>query len=122
VSDKEETGPGYLSPQDMQSWLVQEIKDAAKAFELRMREATGFVTKYALGELTAAEADEHHCRYYHRWGESLPGLSASETVTDEMLLAAMDKAAESVSGPYVTPAKTRARYTERFRSANKNSR
>ncbi len=109
-----EEQPDYLSAEDMRIWLGQEIKDAAKAFELRLREATEFATAYALGKLTPKEADERHSRYYHRWGEALPGISASETVTDADILAAIDRASEAAAGAYRTPHDIHATYVARF--------
>jgi hypothetical protein len=106
--------PEYLSPKDMRSWLGREIKDATKALELRLRDATDLVTAYTQGELTPAEADERHSRYYHRWGESLPGATASDTVTDADILAAIDKGAESTWGVYRTPQEIHRKYVERF--------
>jgi len=82
----------YLSANDMRSWLRQELRDIAKASELRTREATEFVTAYALGEMTAKEADDRHTQYHRRWGEALPGICVTDTVTDEKILAAIDEA------------------------------
>jgi hypothetical protein len=87
--------PGYLSPQDMRSWMRQEIRDAAKAYELRVRDLTEFVTAYALGEITAQQADERNWQYHVRWGEALPGICATDSVTDEQILAAVDETRRS---------------------------
>ena len=106
----------YLTPKDMRQWAQQEIQDAAKGLELRIRELTGFVGAYSAGEISPEKADELHSRYYHRWGESLPGHSVSENVTDEQLLAGIDKAAEAINGPFMTPAQARAGHAERLKS------
>src|ERR1700683_4740522 len=65
----------YATPQELRSWLSQEIKDMTRAFDLRLREATDLVTAYSLGDLTPEQADERSWRYQHRWGEALPGTS-----------------------------------------------
>ena len=109
--------PDYLSPKDMRNWLGREIKDATKALELRVREVTDFVTAYAQGELTPEEADERHSRYYHRWGESLPGVAASETLTDGEILAAIDRSAEATVGVYRTPNEIHRANLSRFGSS-----
>ena len=93
----------------MRSWAQREIKDAAKAFELRMRELTSLVGTYSAGEITAEKADDLKERYHHRWGDALPGRSASEGATDEQLLAGIDQAANALNGPFVSPSETRAR-------------
>ena len=94
----------------MRSWLRQELKDLSKAYELRLKEATELVTAYALGELTPEEADERNWRYHQRWGEALPGVSSTEAVTDEQILAAIDKA----RGSYSTPRNIDERYRKLF--------
>ena len=104
--DEEEGIPEYLSPADMRDWLRQEIKDSAKALELRVREATDLVTAYSAGEITAEEADERQSRYHHRWGEALLGATVSQGITDEQILAKID----SVKRPFVTPRDISARY------------
>lgn len=64
------------SPKEMQGWLEREIADAAKAMELRVKDATRFVTAYSRGEISAAEADKQNYAYSRRWGEALPEYSA----------------------------------------------
>jgi hypothetical protein len=98
-----------------------EISDASKALELRIREATGFVTAYTFGKLNPKEADERHARFYHRWGESLPGISVSEGMTDADILAAIDRAAESAEGSYQTPGEIHASYVSRLGKAAKRA-
>jgi hypothetical protein len=102
--------PNYLTPEDMQHWLQQEIADSAKALELRIKEATGFVTAYASGKITPEEADEKHWRYQHRWGEALPGTHVAPGSGDDQIMASIDKAA----GEYVTPRQTRDKYRSLF--------
>jgi hypothetical protein len=108
-TDKEDSS-NYLSAADMRDWAQRELKDVSKALELRLRELNDLVARYSAGELSAEKADELRDRYFHRWGESLPGHSASENVSDEQLLAGVDAAADAVNGPFVTPAETHARY------------
>ena len=92
MSKKDEAPqPGYLSPQDMRLWMRQELRDAAKAYALRVKDLTEFVTAYALGEITPQQADERNWQYHVRWGESLPGINATDLVTDEQILAAIDE-------------------------------
>jgi hypothetical protein len=100
----------YLSPEDIQQWLRQEISDSAKALELRVKEASEFVTAYAAGKITPAEAEEKHWRYQHRWGEALPGVHSGENITDQQILRAIDKA----QGEYSTPSESRAKYKRTF--------
>jgi len=102
---------GHPSAQDMQTWLAQEIIDSAKAFELRVREATGFVTAYSLGQLTPEQADEMHSRYEHRWGEALAGVNATPNLTDEEITLAIDR----VLGEYSGPQRIREQYVARFK-------
>jgi hypothetical protein len=82
---------GHLSPQDLRNWLLHEIADSAKAHELRVKEATEFVTAYAVGELTPDQALERLFQYEHRWGESLPGTHAADDSKNEQILAAIDR-------------------------------
>lgn len=102
--------PDYLSVADMRQWLHQEIKDSAKAMELRLKEATDLVTAYSAGELTAEQADELHSRYYHRWGEALPGAMVNKGTTDEEILSRID----SLNGPFVPPRNISAQYRRLF--------
>lgn len=115
MSDTETPENPYLTPKDMDQWAQQEMKDVTKAFELRLRELTNLAAEYSAGNTTPKQADEMHSRYYHRWGEALPGHSASDGVTDEQLLAAIDKVAESINGPFIAPADAHKKYVERIK-------
>jgi hypothetical protein len=119
--EENESGTDFLSAQDMRSWAQREIRDAAKAFELRMQELTSLVGSYSAGEITPEKADELKERYHHRWGDALPGRSASEGATDEQLLTGIDQAANALNGPFVSPAESRARLLERHRRTTENS-
>ena len=85
-------GKGFLTPEEAQGWLKEEIRDSAKALELRVKEATTFVAEYAAGRLTPEEANDHLVRYDQRWGEALYGASAFPGCSDEEILKAIDKA------------------------------
>jgi hypothetical protein len=82
----------FLSPTELKSWLAQEAKDAAKALELRMKDATSFVTAYTNGEISSQEAASRLRQYDDRWGESLPGTMAVEGASDKSILEALDRA------------------------------
>jgi hypothetical protein len=99
----------YLSPDDMRQWLRQEIADSAKALELRLKEATAFVTAYGAGKITPEEANEKQWQYLQRWGEPLPPRGAS--TSDEQILAAIDE----FEGPYTTLKQNREKYRKLFR-------
>ena len=101
---------GQLSPQDLRNWLRHEIDDSAKAHELRIKEATEFVTGYALGELTADQALERLFRYEHRWGETLPGTHAFEHSTDEQVVQAIDRTRGEYKGPRTAPESFQERF------------
>lgn len=90
--DDKDSGADMLTPSEMRGWLKGEIADSAKAFELRIREASELVASYALGELTPAEADERLFAYDKRWGEALYGATVGAGASDEAILAAIDKA------------------------------
>ena len=83
---------GYLSPQEMREWALQESRDSAKAHELRVKEATDLATAYASGEIDAQEADKRLKQYDRRWGEALFGTSAIGNASDEQIVQEIDKA------------------------------
>ena len=98
----------HLSPQEMRDWLAQEIKDSAKAHELRVKEARAFVTAYASGEITGEEAMRRMHQYDRRWGEALYGAMSRDDATDKSILEQIDRArAESTA-----TAKFRRRLTQ----------
>lgn len=98
MADEEPIFNATLSPQEMQGWLRDEIRDSAKAHELRAKEATEFVTAYASGKISAEEAEERLYQYDKRWGEALYGATASPGVSDEAIVRAIDKARETAFG------------------------
>ena len=81
----------HLSVEDMQKWLQQEVADLAKATELRTKEATGFVTAYASGAISAKEAERRFTEYGERWPEALPGTHSFKGAKDDELLAEIDE-------------------------------
>jgi hypothetical protein len=107
--------PDYLSPKDIREWAQQEILNTSKAAELRTKELTSLMEDYSAGRISAEKADEMQSLYYHRWGEALPGISAIASISDEQIVASIDKAAAAVNGPFITPAETHSRFVERTR-------
>ena len=91
ISD-DTTEHNFLTPQEIRNWLLQELRDSAKAHELRTKEATELATAYALGELSPAQANEMFLQYNDRWGETLPKTHAFKGATDDQILASIDKA------------------------------
>jgi hypothetical protein len=82
-----------MSVQEMQGWLRDEIRDSAKAHELRTKDATQLVEEYAAGKLTPEEATQRVTAYDRRWGgEALFGTAARDGVTDEQIVAEIDRA------------------------------
>lgn len=98
----------YLSPQDMRDWAEQEIRDSAKAHELRVRQLTELTTAYERGDISPEEAAERNWRYQHRWQEALPGATAQ--MTDDQIVKAIDKA----RGPHSSLRGIRERYAKNF--------
>jgi hypothetical protein len=80
----------HLSVADMQDWLRQEIMDATKAAELRLKQASELVIAYAKGELSPAETSERLFDYDQRWGSALRGATAAAHLTDEQILKRID--------------------------------
>ena len=79
------------TPEDMRQWLQQELRDLTKATELRVKDATDFVTAYALGKITAEEAADRLSRYQYRWGDSpIPGVATEENTPNDEILRRLD--------------------------------
>lgn len=83
---------------EVRDWLLQEIKDSSKACELRIREAVSLANSYALGEISAEQAEERLWKYEQRWGEALPGAYVAGDTADVQIVEAIDTA----KGPYTT--------------------
>jgi hypothetical protein len=92
--DAQEDWRKPLSPLDVEIWVRQEVADANKAHELRVKELTEISRAYSSGEMTAKEADDARFRYYDRWGDALPAASTGPGVTDEQIIKSLDEAAE----------------------------
>jgi hypothetical protein len=107
VSDAESD---YLSPKEMRQWAEQELKDVARAAELRTREIHSLAEDYAAGRISPQQADERKDRYEHRWGEALRGCITTEGMTDEQILAKID----STRKPFETWTQTAAKYKQTF--------
>jgi hypothetical protein len=80
-----------VSADDMRAWLKREIEDLSKATELRVAEATGLVESYARCELSQDELEKRIHEYSCRWGEPLPGVWRSHTMTDKQILAKINR-------------------------------
>ena len=89
-SDEEKSD--FPSPQEMEGWLQREIADIKRAAELRIKDATAFVTAYSKGEISQEEADERSYQYSRRWGEPIFGVFRSEGLSDEQVLKQLDEA------------------------------
>jgi hypothetical protein len=81
-----------LTPEEFRGWLSQEIRDSSKAHELRVKEATEFVTAYTSGDISPEEAMKRLRNYDQRWGEALYGAMATPEVSDEQIISAIDQA------------------------------
>lgn len=84
-----------LTSADLLDWLRREVTDVHKAAELRIGDVTEIATAYALGEMTAEEANKRFHRYGRRWGEALPGIASSEGMTNEQIIKTMDEEREN---------------------------
>jgi hypothetical protein len=92
----EESDDTTLTPDEMRDWLRQEIRDLTKAFELRINDATDFVTSYALGEITASDASNRLSAYQHRWGDSpISGVTVRDNMSNSEILRKQEEAIPS---------------------------
>jgi hypothetical protein len=81
-----------LRADDLRVWLRDETRRVLKAAELQLRDATEFVTDYALGRITSEEVDDRMSRYGARWGESrLVAAMPHENTPDEEILRRLDE-------------------------------
>jgi hypothetical protein len=90
----------YPSPKEMQGWLEREIADAAKAMELRLKDASRLVSAYAGGDISPEEAAKRGNEYSTRWGEALPGVGRSQGMTDQEILAQIDETRRQQEATY----------------------
>jgi hypothetical protein len=80
--ENDELGP--LTPGDMVQWLQQEIRDLSRATELRIQEAAGFVTDFAMGKISEEQMMKRKLIYTSKWGdEVIPGVLTDENMTNE---------------------------------------
>ena len=106
VDSKEEP----LTPQDMRLWLKQETLQVMRAAELRLLDATDFVTKYVAGEITREEANKRFSQYHGRWDDAL-NASVDESMTNAEILRAHDAPDTNwreLAGKETTPEKGRS--------------
>ena len=82
----------HLTPDEMLDWLRREVIAVNKEAQLRVDDATKFVTEYARGSMSADEANDRFLRYGSRWGDALEGIHKVEGRTDQDILAEMDRA------------------------------
>jgi hypothetical protein len=92
AEDSAPNSSDFLSPEDLRHWFQQEKADIAKASELRLKEAQGFVTAYAEGKITPDEVEDRLFAYSQRWGEVLPGTHTAPTASDEEIIKSIDEA------------------------------
>jgi hypothetical protein len=78
------------TPREMREWLAQEVRDVIKGMELRIKDATDFVTAYAVGEIDAKELERRQRIYTNRWGDAIPGVFTSEGMSNEEILRKRD--------------------------------
>jgi hypothetical protein len=94
--DMAESDDTTLTPDEMRDWLRQEIRDLTKAFELRINDATDFVTSYALGEITATDASNRLSAYQHQWGDSpISGVTVRDSMSNSEILKKQEEALPS---------------------------
>lgn len=84
-----------FTPAEMRQWLQREVREVMKAAELRIKDATDFVTGYATGEISAKQAAERMTQYDARWGEPIWGVSVEENMSNAEILRLRDQAASS---------------------------
>jgi hypothetical protein len=90
-SDNDEFGP--LTPAQMVQWLQQEIRDISRSAELRIQDATDFVTAYATGALSEEQMSNRLSIYHDRWGDSpIPGVLTDGKMTNEEIIRRLDNA------------------------------
>jgi hypothetical protein len=90
MADESEVDTDEMTPAYMREWLESEVQEVMKAAHLRIKDATDFVTRFAAGELSAAEANERYRTYFFRWPEALPGVSPHPEMSDEQIVERMD--------------------------------
>jgi hypothetical protein len=101
MNDSEQTtSEETLSPKEVFQWARQEIANSAKAFELRVKEATDLATRFAAGEISPQEAKQKLISFDRRWGEAMYGASVGENISDDQILAKIDEARRDARRPF----------------------
>jgi hypothetical protein len=80
-----------LTPDEMRAWLEQEVRDLTKSLELRVQDATDFVTAYCAGRISGREATARLRKYDTRWGDPISGVNAQSDMTNEEIVARLDQ-------------------------------
>lgn len=116
-------GYDFLTPDEVRQWAQREMREAARALDLRARELFDLVDAYSSGRITPEKADELQSRYDHRWGEPFPGVVQGDIgdppLTDERIIALMD---ERNPTPFYTPREIHEAHVEGRRlSAKKDT-
>jgi hypothetical protein len=83
----------------MLDWLRLEVAKIVKEADMRTREATEFVTAYAIGEINAREANSRLDAYNMQWGDALKGISLQPNMTDEEVKKAIQKEKKWLARP-----------------------
>ena len=101
-NDSDPIAHNFLSPKDMQNWAEEEMKDSAKAHELRMKELKSLVADYNARQRSHPRRRmSRMLRYGHRWGDALRGASAQAHLSDEQIVAKIDSLV-STRRPYTS--------------------
>jgi hypothetical protein len=79
---------------ELVEWYTHEVEDITRAAQLRIKDATAFVSACANREISLEEAAEQWNAYGSRWGsDTFPGgVDLVRGMTDEEILEAMKKA------------------------------
>ena len=102
MPDDDSADLDYLTPEDLVRWAQQELRDSAKAHELRVKGAFEIATAYASGRLSPQEAQARFLQHFDRWAEAIPGGHMFEGSTDNQVLTIIDEARASnrrIRGP-----------------------
>jgi hypothetical protein len=87
----------HYTPEELRRWLQQEVRDVMKGAELRIKDATDFVTAYAVGAISPEAASERKTTYECRWGDAMPrGIETKEGMANEDILRQIDIKASMV--------------------------
>ncbi len=93
VDDKRRTGEDWSFPdaEGMSVWLKDEISDIRRAAELRIKDATEFVTAYVRGATSRRQAEDHCFHYSQRWGDVIRGVgNPPADMSDEQILKTLE--------------------------------